>query len=510
MHLSIGKTIAILVALLISVAVITTATGLYLIDDDYRAFENRHASDARHTVRNAAIAIRNQIRFYQGILQLIATNPEAINLIEFGEEPEIADWSRAVGRVLPGSLGTALAGPDGVVFGNPLALRVGAACQMDMHTFLDGGAIEYPLLHTDVSGLEHFDLLAKVTSPSGERAGTLFVSFRLDVLQDLLRNMARNGDRFSLLGRDGRAKLIVGNADTDTESQNYLADVPDTSWKLVLTRPLPISHSPIADRVMIDITVISIAGVLIVLLVSHTLLHFRKDVRRIHGDLQAMLAGNYNPSGIPTKLAETRPLLRDLQQLALKMRRQHQELHQQSLSDPLTGVFNRRYFDLMLAHHHEQSRREQPAILIIADLNDFKHINDEFGHTGGDEMLEQTAHFLRSQVRSTDLVARLGGDEFALILSQMSSQDLDEWLTKLVQEHDEQTGKKLRDTAMHCHLSIGAALIDAECYPSHSDVFRAAESALSSAKQRRMLRQSRFAIARSDNVRPIDAVRETQ
>ena len=510
MHLSIGKTIAVLIVLLISIAVITTATGLYLIDDDYRAFDNRHNSDARHTVRNAAVAIRNQVQFYQGILQLIATNPEVVNLIEFGDEPEIADWSRAVRRILPGALGTALAGPNGVVFGNPIALRVGAACQTDLHNFVKGSAIEYPLLHTDVTGLEHFDLLAKVKSPSGEQAGTLFVSFRLDVLEDLLSNMARNGDRFSLLGRDGRAKLIVGDTDTETEPQNYRIDIPDTSWELVLTRPMPVSRSPIIKRIMIDLIVICVFGVLIVLLVRHTLLHFRKDMHHIHGDLEALLNGNRNPSSIPTTLAETQPLVRDVEQLALKMQRQHKELRQQSLSDPLTGVFNRRYFDLMLAHHHEQSRRQQPAILVIIDLDDFKSINEEFGHTSGDEVLEQTAHFLSSRARSTDIVARLGGDEFALILNHMSPQDLDDWLNKLVQEHAKQIGEKSRNTAIHCHFSIGAAIIDAEHYPIHSEVFRAAESALSSAKQRRTLRQSRFAIARSDNVRPIGAARETR
>ena len=510
MHLSIGKTIAVLVVLLISIAVITTTTGLYLIDDDYRAFDNRHNSDARHTVRNAAVAIHNQVQFYQGILQLIATNPEVVNLIEFGDEPEIADWSRAVGRLLPGSLGTALAGPDGVVFGNPIALRVGAACQKDMHTFIRGGAIEYPLLHTDVGGLEHFDLLAKVKSSSGEQAGTLFVSFRLDILKDLLSNMARNGDRFSLLGRDGRAKLIVGEIDTGVEPQDYRIDVPDTSWELVLTRPMPVSHSPIMKRVMIDLIVICVFGVLITLLVSHTLLRLRKDMHHIHGGLQAMLAGNDNPPDTPATLPETGPLLQNMEQLALKLRRQHQELHQQSLSDPLTGVFNRRYFDLMLAHHHEQSRRQQPAILVIIDLNDFKDINEEFGHAGGDEVLEQTAHFLSSRARSTDIVARLGGDEFALILNPISSQDLNDRLDKLVQEHDEQIGEKSRNAAIHCHFSMGAAIIDAERYPTHSEVFRAAESALSSAKQRRTPRQSRFAIARSDNVRPIGAARETR
>ncbi len=98
-----------------------------------------------------------------------------------------------------------------------------------------------------------------------------------------------------------------------------------------------------------------------------------------------------------------------------------------SHSDPLTGVFNRRRFDEALAAQLAQARRYgRGGALLIADLDRFKQINDEFGHPAGDEALRLVARVLAENLRETDvvgrdeggLVARLGGDEFALLLPE--------------------------------------------------------------------------------------------
>lgn len=498
MQLSIAKLVATLILLLISVTVITTGAGLLAVQSNYRSLESRHGAEANDAVNNAALAIRNQIRFYQGILQLIVANAEISDLLEFSDTPQIADWSRAVGRLLPGTLGTALSNAHGVVYGDPLALRVGAACQLDMRRFAEGGTIDYPLLHTDVSGFEHFDLLARISTPSGEQAGTLFVSFRLSVLRDLLESIAQNGDRFVLLGRDGGEKLVTGKARTSAASQRFQADVPDTSWRLVLQRPVPVTDSPIDELLLIDAVILFAFGLLIAALVHTTLQRFKSDLLRIHRALEDVLSGRYQPSDAPTAIKETGILLPDIEQLALKIQHQRDELRHQSLSDPLTNVFNRRYFDLMLAHHHEQSRRQQPAILVIVDLNDFKHINDEFGHSTGDHVLQQAAHFLRSRVRATDIVARLGGDEFALILNHMAGDMLESWLTTLIDDYDRPSSQSAMHTGVKCQFSIGVAHIDAQCYPAPGDVFCAADRAMYRIKNRRNIRHSRFSIARPD------------
>lgn len=505
MQLSIGKLVTTLIALLIAVTVVTTGAGLFVVQSNYRSLEQRSEAEAHDALRNAALAVRNQVRFYQGILQLIGSNPQINNLLEFGEAPDIMRWSQTIGRLLPGNLGIALANPDGVVFGDPLALRVGAECQADMQLYSEGLPIDYPLLHTEVAGFEHFDLLARINAPNGEPSGTLFVSFRLSVLADLLRGLAANGDRFILLGRDGSEKLAVGDGPAASDSGIYRTDIPDTSWELVLERPAPVTRSLVGELLLIDALIVLGVGVLIAVLVRATLSRFTRDMSRVHHALTDVLHGRYEPSASPTAIKETSILLPDIEQLALQIQRQRNELRQQSLSDPLTGVFNRRYFDLMLAHLHEQSRRQPPSILIIIDLNDFKHINDEFGHSEGDRVLQSTARYLRSRVRASDIVSRLGGDEFAVILNQMSDQVLDEWLTALVHDYDHRALEKVGESALVCQFSIGVSKIDAERYATAEDVFRAADEAMYSVKQRRDIRHSRFAIARPGNVTTLSA-----
>ena len=243
MQLSIGKLAALSIGLLIAVTIITTGAGLYVLQSNYRTLENRHDTEARDSVRNAAIALRHQIRFYQGILQLTAANPEVSDLLEFGDTPEISRWSQTVGGLLPGTLGTALTSPAGVVFGDPLTLRVGPACQADMRLLAQGMPIGYPRLHTDVAGLEHFDLLTAVSTATGEHSGTLFVSFHRSVLEGLLKGMTREGDRFVLLDENGSEKLSIGTTGDTPDTGSYGTQVPDTPWRLTLHRPLPPSYA---------------------------------------------------------------------------------------------------------------------------------------------------------------------------------------------------------------------------------------------------------------------------
>lgn len=93
-------------------------------------------------------------------------------------------------------------------------------------------------------------------------------------------------------------------------------------------------------------------------------------------------------------------------------------LRNQSITDALTGLYNRRHFVEVLESQFIRSQRPNasPWCVLSADLDFFKRINDTFGHLTGDAVLRTVADLLREQVRSTDVVARIGGEEFALCL----------------------------------------------------------------------------------------------
>lgn len=160
-------------------------------------------------------------------------------------------------------------------------------------------------------------------------------------------------------------------------------------------------------------------------------------------------------------------------------------LEQQSITDPLTGLHNRRYFDIMLNHDLKQSGRTSPAHLAVIDLNEFKRVNDENGHHVGDQMLIEVARFLQYNVRTTDTVARIGGDEFALLLHYIHPEEIEEWGELFIQrfeQHKQDSAREVCAQASYCGLSVGIVMVDMDVYPSAQEIMKAADQAMYEAK----------------------------
>ena len=159
-------------------------------------------------------------------------------------------------------------------------------------------------------------------------------------------------------------------------------------------------------------------------------------------------------------LAESRAdeLLRDLQ-------RQKQEFQERAVRDWLTGLANRSLLTECLIQSWERARRHGPrGALFFIDLNDFKLVNDEHGHSAGDQVLREVALRLQDTVRSSDLVGRIGGDEFALIIEGVESRnDVAVLADKLAEAIEEPI--ELSDAMVHVGASIGVAFFpDRDCH----------------------------------------------
>lgn len=104
------------------------------------------------------------------------------------------------------------------------------------------------------------------------------------------------------------------------------------------------------------------------------------------------------------------------EQLIAQQRERIDHLESLSITDPLTGLLNRRGFQEAMRLSLSNSRRHlETGMLAYIDLDNFKQVNDEFGHDVGDEVLKQVAAMLHKNCRRTDYVARIGGDEFAIL-----------------------------------------------------------------------------------------------
>lgn len=104
--------------------------------------------------------------------------------------------------------------------------------------------------------------------------------------------------------------------------------------------------------------------------------------------------------------------------IAIENARLHSQIRDMSLTDPLTGLPNRRHMDMVLAKEFEAARRGRPLAVALLDLDDFKAYNDTHGHAGGDAALRDFAAILSGETRAMNLAARYGGDEFVTILSE--------------------------------------------------------------------------------------------
>jgi diguanylate cyclase (GGDEF)-like protein/PAS domain S-box-containing protein len=135
------------------------------------------------------------------------------------------------------------------------------------------------------------------------------------------------------------------------------------------------------------------------------------------------------------------------------------ELQRQAFTDPLTGMPNRTLFRERL----EQSVtgcEDRPVTLLLLDLDDFKLINDNLGHSAGDELLTTIAERLRAQVRPGDMLARLGGDEFAILMEDLAPEDAAALATRLLAVVREPVRLASRDVVSTLSLGIASAAGD--------------------------------------------------
>ena len=128
--------------------------------------------------------------------------------------------------------------------------------------------------------------------------------------------------------------------------------------------------------------------------------------------------------------------------------------------DFLTGLLNRRHFEQELAKETERSVRYGiPGAVLLIDLDNFKDVNDTFGHRAGDDVLKGVAGLLRQRLRHTDVVARVGGDEFAVLLTQTDPDHVQIVADELVKALGRETAI-LADHSIRITASVGVAMFD--------------------------------------------------
>jgi diguanylate cyclase (GGDEF)-like protein len=168
--------------------------------------------------------------------------------------------------------------------------------------------------------------------------------------------------------------------------------------------------------------------------------------------------------------------------LALANLKLRETLRNQSIRDPLTGLFNRRYMEETLERELRRAERERRSVAVIMlDIDHFKRFNDEFSHEAGDVVLQELGSLLRSNSRAGDVPCRFGGEEFVLLLPATALADArkraDELRETIGTLHVTYRGQLLGP--VRCSMGVAA-------FPIHGvageAILRAADAALYRAK----------------------------
>ena len=211
-----------------------------------------------------------------------------------------------------------------------------------------------------------------------------------------------------------------------------------------------------------------------------TLLDTARRVRS--GDLGARTGLHHERDELNQVGREFDEMAETLQRRDLELKKAMQELQEQAITDPLTGLHNTRYLrELLPGELLRAKRKGSPLAVIMIDVDHFKRVNDSLGHEAGDRVLRELGALFKQSIRGSDIACRYGGEEFAIILADATSEsarrkaeDIRAAVKRLKLSHG---GKPIGDVT----VSLGVAL-----FPYHADqtttLLRRADEALYQAK----------------------------
>ncbi|MBI3431012.1 MAG: GGDEF domain-containing protein [Hydrogenophilales bacterium] len=377
----------------------------------------------QHEAEQTNANLIRRLDYYRMLLANLARDPELQDVMQFGSTDEKQQWALSRQRLLPEILGLALVDPQG----EAEALRIGPACRQDLRRpgALTDGRL---LMHRELTGAEHVDLIAPVRDVRGDMLGGVFLSMHLTQFQRVIDAAIQPGHAIALADESGQT--IVSRGEINGPMRELRLPVADTGWTLIVQTPVQWLTRSGWRQVMAGL--LTLGAVLLVLVVGMVRLRrtMRRDIVSTVDALTALARDEPVPTIVP-RYVEFETVAADINMIALHLQEQRARLAHLSLTDPLTGLPNRRAFETRFPQAQGLAERQHPVALVMLDIDHFKGVNDRYGHGVGDQVLLALAQSLKALTRRADLAARLAGDEFAVLLSDLDAAGVDAWYQRL-------------------------------------------------------------------------------
>jgi diguanylate cyclase (GGDEF)-like protein len=432
-----------------------------------------------------AKSISRLVNFYRHTIRQIASQQKVRDLILFAENSEAEIWATSMQKLLPESIGLALFDYEGNVLGNPMTLNLSKMCIADLHKHIFAEQQLNPPIHRRIESYAHFDIVESVVDED-EIIGVLFSSFSLQVVQNELNRIIEKGQRLSVVTKDRQLIARAGNLNSDKFLLQKNLPVPDTDWQLIA-----VVEEQNMDNIFLSIAMTNVALFLLISSVFYVFAlrltqTFEKDFKAIRELLDAVKKDHKSSGGdVHSRLLETDSIVQDIQHIADDIGRYQKKLVDFSVTDDLTGLYNRRALHQEMKRCIELPRRDIEVVLIALDVDHLKRANDHFGHAVGDQVLQQLASVLKNHTRGVDICVRMGGDEFVVVLINCDTDKIAVWYENIKSAFQKNQMDILdaSEDAHLCSLSAGYTVISKEdC--DVNEIVKRADLALYQAKGR--------------------------
>lgn len=464
-------------AIIFTLFLAITATNLMLAKGHYQD----DSGDIPQSLLDYAHTIEAQLSVFNQIVQHVASQPTTRDILISNDETASQIWAQQMRHILPQATGVGLLTPKGKVLGHPSAPNLAPQCLTDMTKISQNEHIMTPAVHEESSGTVHFDLTAPVVDDTEKSLGMLFVSISLEGLKSLLQENTTKGTRLSL--HDGYGNVILQQDSIQDVSNSRQSQVilTGTDWKLRLLEPANGPLLSFLSLAIFNISAILLTVGVIAFLVRFIMRSMDKDFDQVKTILGDLASGEPIGDTLPTpRLRETAEVFPALSQIHRIIDKKQQLLEHQELSDKLTGLSNRRQFNIEFARAYDFARRGTPVCVVLMRMSGLEKLTKNQIN----QAVKILASTLKEHSRRVDHAARLDTDSFALLMFGASPEGTTPCLERICRSfRKHQSDHPAIPNDNICSLSLGYTRIHAHRDSNAAEVLHRAETALAEAEQ---------------------------